>query len=94
MEKIDKKKPNRLSNLEYLGLDMISAGNEFGPGTSYGMHTTHCSYVAEGHFCTFFSLKSIPHYVELDCSYDYVEQFAESVKKRNKHSRVFDTGAE
>lgn len=36
LEKIDKKRPNRLSNLEYLGLDMIEAGNEFGPGTSYG----------------------------------------------------------
>ncbi|KAI4465460.1 sh3 domain-containing [Holotrichia oblita] len=35
-EKIEKKKPTRLSNLEYLGLDMIEAGNEFGPGTSYG----------------------------------------------------------
>lgn len=35
-EKIEKKRPNRLSNLEYLGLDMIEAGNEFGPGTSYG----------------------------------------------------------
>ncbi|XP_046399741.1 endophilin-B1 isoform X2 [Ischnura elegans] len=36
MEKIDKKKPNRLTNLEYLGLDMIQAGSEFGPGTAYG----------------------------------------------------------
>ncbi|GLV37844.1 Endophilin B [Carabus blaptoides fortunei] len=35
-EKIEKKRPNRLSNLEYLGLDMIEAGNEFGPGTAYG----------------------------------------------------------
>lgn len=35
-EKIEKKKPNRLSNLEYLGQDMIEAGNEFGPGTAYG----------------------------------------------------------
>lgn len=35
-EKIEKKRPNRLSNLEYLGLDMMEAGNEFGPGTSYG----------------------------------------------------------
>ncbi|XP_022914230.1 endophilin-B1 isoform X2 [Onthophagus taurus] len=35
-EKIDKKRPSRLSNLEYLGLDMIEAGNEFGPGTAYG----------------------------------------------------------
>ncbi|XP_063234820.1 endophilin-B1 isoform X2 [Bacillus rossius redtenbacheri] len=35
-DKIDKKRPNRLSNLEYLGLDMIEGGNEFGPGTAYG----------------------------------------------------------
>ena len=26
----------RLTNLEYLGTDMIEAGNEFGPGTPYG----------------------------------------------------------
>ena len=36
-EKIDKKRPNRLSNLEYVGLDMIEAGNDFGPGIAYGM---------------------------------------------------------
>ncbi|KAF5269332.1 hypothetical protein FQR65_LT02634 [Abscondita terminalis] len=35
-DKIEKKRPSRLSNLEYLGLDMIEAGNEFGPGTAYG----------------------------------------------------------
>lgn len=35
-EKIDKKKPNRLSNLEYVGTDMIEAGNDFGPGVAYG----------------------------------------------------------
>ncbi|XP_012218452.1 endophilin-B1 isoform X2 [Linepithema humile] len=35
-EKIDKKKPNRLSNLEYVGTDMIEAGNDFGPGIAYG----------------------------------------------------------
>ncbi|XP_020278274.1 endophilin-B1 isoform X2 [Pseudomyrmex gracilis] len=35
-EKIDKKKPNRLSNLEYVGTDMIDAGNDFGPGIAYG----------------------------------------------------------
>ncbi|KAK0175654.1 hypothetical protein PV327_009387 [Microctonus hyperodae] len=35
-EKIDKKKPNRLSNLEYVGIDMIEAGSEFGPGIAYG----------------------------------------------------------
>lgn len=35
-DKIEKKRPSRLSNLEYLGLDMIESGNEFGPGTAYG----------------------------------------------------------
>lgn len=35
-EKIEKKRPARLSNLEYLGLDMIEAGSVFGPGTPYG----------------------------------------------------------
>lgn len=35
-EKIDKKRPSRLSNQEYLGLDMMEAGTEFGPGTAYG----------------------------------------------------------
>lgn len=35
-ERIEKKRPARLSNIEYLGLDMIEAGNEFGPGTAYG----------------------------------------------------------
>ena len=29
-------KDTRLSNLEYLGGDMIEAGNEFGPSTPYG----------------------------------------------------------
>ncbi|KAK3855640.1 hypothetical protein Pcinc_036479 [Petrolisthes cinctipes] len=35
-EKIEKRRPNRLSNLEYLGLDMVQAGNNYGPGTPYG----------------------------------------------------------
>lgn len=35
-EKIDKEKPPRLSNVEYLGLDMIEAGKSFGAGTAYG----------------------------------------------------------
>jgi len=35
-EKIDKRRPNRLSNLEYVGADMIEAGNDFGPGIAYG----------------------------------------------------------
>lgn len=35
-EKIEKKKPKRLSNFEYLGLDMIEAGGEFGQDGAYG----------------------------------------------------------
>ncbi|XP_011876444.1 PREDICTED: endophilin-B1 isoform X2 [Vollenhovia emeryi] len=35
-EKIDKRRPNRLSNLECVGTDMIEAGNDFGPGIAYG----------------------------------------------------------
>ncbi len=35
-EKIEKKKPQRLSNIEYLGLDMIEAGGEFGQDGAYG----------------------------------------------------------
>ncbi|KAK6622746.1 hypothetical protein RUM43_008589 [Polyplax serrata] len=35
-DKMEKKKPNRYSNLEYLGIDMIKAGNDFGAGTAYG----------------------------------------------------------
>ena len=29
-------KDNRMTNLEYLGNDMVEAGNEFGAGTPYG----------------------------------------------------------
>ncbi|CAG9823416.1 unnamed protein product [Phaedon cochleariae] len=35
-EKIEKKRPSRLSNLEYLGVDMVEAGTALGPGTAYG----------------------------------------------------------
>jgi endophilin-B1 len=35
-EKIEKKRPNRLTNLEYLGLDMMEAGNVFGSSSPYG----------------------------------------------------------
>ena len=44
-DKIDKKNPNRLSNLEYLGLDMIDCGNKIGPGTDYGS-----TLIRIGHF--------------------------------------------
>ena len=36
MEKIDRRRMNRLSNLDYLGVDMVEAGNDLGPGTLYG----------------------------------------------------------
>ena len=35
-EKLDKKKRDRISDHELLGVIMVDAGNEFGPGTSYG----------------------------------------------------------
>ncbi|KFD67877.1 hypothetical protein M514_00278 [Trichuris suis] len=35
-EKLDLKKEQRLNNLECLGQAMITAGNQFGPGTPYG----------------------------------------------------------
>lgn len=35
-EKIDKSKPQRLSNLEHLALDMIEAGADFGQDKPYG----------------------------------------------------------
>ena len=35
-KKMDKEKPPRLNNNELLGNYMITAGNEFGPGASYG----------------------------------------------------------
>ncbi|KAG1715002.1 Endophilin-B1 [Nymphon striatum] len=34
-EKLDKKR-DRLTNAEHFGLDLIEAGNEFGPGAAYG----------------------------------------------------------
>jgi hypothetical protein len=43
-EKIEKKRPNRLSNLEYFGQDMNEAGNEFGPGTPYGKKMYCCHF--------------------------------------------------
>ena len=36
--KLDRKPPERLSNLEQLGAVMKEAGSDFGPGTSYGEH--------------------------------------------------------
>lgn len=36
MEKIDKKRPIRPSNVELLGQGMVDAGNEFGASQAYG----------------------------------------------------------
>jgi len=36
LEKIEKKRPDRMSNTELLGQGMIDAGNEFGTGSAYG----------------------------------------------------------
>ena len=36
MEKIDRRRLTKLSNLDYLGVDMVEAGNDLGPGTLYG----------------------------------------------------------
>ncbi|GAB6031447.1 hypothetical protein CHUAL_009218 [Chamberlinius hualienensis] len=35
-EKLDRKPRDRLSNLDWLGVDMIDAGDDFGAGTAYG----------------------------------------------------------
>ncbi|CAG7816263.1 unnamed protein product, partial [Allacma fusca] len=35
MEKIDKKRPQRQTNIEVLGQGLIEAGSEFGPSTAY-----------------------------------------------------------
>ena len=42
-QKLDKPKPPRLTESEALGQSMIEAGNDFGPGTSYGtLHGLWC----------------------------------------------------
>ncbi|XP_066154199.1 endophilin-B1 isoform X3 [Euwallacea fornicatus] len=35
-EKIEKQRPSRLTNLEYMGLDMVEAGTYLGPASAYG----------------------------------------------------------
>ncbi|XP_064650375.1 endophilin-B1-like isoform X2 [Lineus longissimus] len=41
-DKLEKKKRERLTNEESLGSVMVDAGNEFGPGTSYGTALIKC----------------------------------------------------
>ncbi|XP_058944611.2 endophilin-B1-like isoform X2 [Pocillopora verrucosa] len=41
-QKLDKPKPPRLTESEALGQSMIEAGNDFGPGTSYGSALVKC----------------------------------------------------
>ncbi len=36
MDKIERRRLARLSNLDYFGVDMVEAGNDLGPGTLYG----------------------------------------------------------
>lgn len=35
-EKLDRRKKERVTQYEILGTNMVEAGNDFGPGTSYG----------------------------------------------------------
>lgn len=37
MDKIERRRLSRLSNLDFLGVDMVEAGNDLGPGTLYGL---------------------------------------------------------
>ncbi|XP_041370342.1 endophilin-B1-like isoform X2 [Gigantopelta aegis] len=41
-EKLDKKKKDRMTQTEQLGQYMLDAGNDFGPGTSYGNALVKC----------------------------------------------------
>ncbi|ESO85878.1 hypothetical protein LOTGIDRAFT_130216 [Lottia gigantea] len=41
-EKLEKKKKDRVTNAEQLGLYMVDAGNDYGPGTSYGNALIKC----------------------------------------------------
>nr|KAI8732321.1 endophilin-B1-like isoform X2 [Biomphalaria glabrata] len=41
-EKLDKKKKDRTTQYEILGNSMVEAGNDFGPGTSYGNALVKC----------------------------------------------------
>ncbi|XP_013400163.1 endophilin-B1 isoform X4 [Lingula anatina] len=41
-DKLDRKKRERQNNLERLGQFMVDAGNDFGPGTSYGNSLVKC----------------------------------------------------
>ena len=58
----------RLTNLEYLGADMVEGGNEFGAGTPYGaalirvgqtqqaLGETERNFIRNGGYCQFQSL--------------------------------------
>lgn len=50
-EKLDKKR-DRLNNTELLGQDMIDAGTDFGPGTSYGTNNFLCFFCFVFLLCT------------------------------------------
>ena len=45
MDKIDRRRLARLSNLDYLGVNMVESGNDLGPGTLYGNVWSSMQYV-------------------------------------------------
>lgn len=46
-EKLEKKSRDRLSNMEQLGLDLMEAGSDFGPGTAYGSSLIKVGYAEQ-----------------------------------------------
>ncbi|XP_070532252.1 endophilin-B1-like isoform X2 [Ptychodera flava] len=47
MEKVDRKRPDRVTNREMLGQVCVDAGNEVGPGTAYGAALVKCGQVEQ-----------------------------------------------
>ena len=65
-QKLDKPKPPRLTESEALGQSMIEAGNDFGPGTSYGtLHGLWCFTLKKkkkANKQTTTNLRSVPYF--------------------------------
>ncbi|XP_006818767.1 endophilin-B1-like [Saccoglossus kowalevskii] len=47
MEKVDRKRSDRVTNPEILGQTMVDAGNDIGPGTAYGAALVKCGQVQQ-----------------------------------------------
>ena len=56
-EKLDKRKRDRNNSHETLGQIMVDAGNEFGPGTSYGESSFNISPINPLYYMTFWLLE-------------------------------------